>query len=184
MKYTQRSKVSYYNGCKFDSRLELRYALFIETNYAYLVKPIKIYDSYYRKKGREVEIYEHTGSYEPDFLIRSYKENIAAFIETKPDNYKNPVQMEKRNRIVGRYCDGLQADITFEWVFDGGFRLDKAGWDKYQTVIENQRKEKQFYDLLTKFYSHDGAIPFIHHSDWSDKEYSEFVRFGTNPIRV
>ena len=82
------------------------------------------------------------------------------------------------------YCDGLQADITFEWVFDEDFRLDKAGWDKYQTVIENQPKEKQFYDLLTKFYSHDGTKPFIHHSDWNDKEYSEFVRLGNNPIRV
>ena len=184
MEYTKTSKVSYYNGCKFDSRLELRYALFIETNYAYLVKPKKIYDSYYRKNGREVEINEYTKSYKPDFLIRSYKENIGSFIEIKHHNYRDQAEIEKRNRIIARYCDGLHANVKLEWVYGGDFRLDKESWNKYQTVITNQPKERQFYDLLKKFYSQDGVKPFIIRYEWTDKAYSEFVKYGNNPMQV
>ena len=96
----------YYNGLEFESTIELKFALSIEDECAYLLHPKKIFDSYYRENGKIVEINDTTKSYTPDFLIRSTTRNIGAIIETKPNSYKNAAQFEFRNKVIKSYLSG------------------------------------------------------------------------------
>jgi len=52
--------VTYYNGCLFDSQAELKYALSIEDDYAYLLHPKRIFDTCYDYHGKVIEIEEYT----------------------------------------------------------------------------------------------------------------------------
>ncbi len=61
-----------YNGCLFHSFTELRYALMIEDEFAFLREGIEIY---YDPKIQQSTLYIHeqTKKYTPDFLIRNWK---------------------------------------------------------------------------------------------------------------
>ncbi|MDW3209281.1 MAG: hypothetical protein R8N23_05410 [Reichenbachiella sp.] len=181
-RYNLPNKTTYYNGCKFDSRLELRFCLLMEeNNFAYLVHPKKIYDSYYRNEGQYVEVFENTKSYTPDFLIRSIEKNVAYFIEIKPEDFSDEIQLYKRNKIIARYCNKLTNPIDFRVVYGGDFKLGQQSISKYDQVIKNQKKEKKLYDFRIKFYGGQGRVPLILPNQWSSQEYVNFVKYGNNP---
>jgi hypothetical protein len=173
--------IRYYNGIKFDSKIELKFALSIESNFAYLHHPKKIFESYYREDGKIVEINNNTRNYTPDFLIRSVSRNVATIVETKPDDYNDPEQFERRNRIVAKYLSSIETELDFKWVYERDIELTVAQCAKLEHVLQTQDKEKRFYYLLKKIYRRNGRVPFVQSPKWTEKEYVAFVKYGTYP---
>lgn len=172
----------YYNGCLFESPYELKYALSIEYDFAYLLHPKKIYDSFYRDNGKAVEINDYTNNYTPDFLIRSYNENIACIVEIKGRSFNDIRQYEKRNAIMERYLRTLENPPDFRWIFWDDEMLTQEQADKFQFLETNQTYEKNFYEVLRNLYNHDDRIPFSFPREFSTSEYISFVNHGINPF--
>lgn len=172
----------YYNGCLFESPYELKYALSIEEDYAYLLHPKRIYDSFYRGNGKVVEINERTANYTPDFLIRSYQENTACVIEIKGHSFNDLQQYEKRNAIMNRYLGTLENPPDFRWVFWDDKMLSKDKAEKFLFLEANQAYEKEFYNYLRNLYNHNDRIPFSFPHEASTSDYLSFVNYGVNPF--
>jgi hypothetical protein len=168
----------------FDSQIELRFALSIEDQYAYLHHPKRIFESYYRDDGKIVEINNKTRSYTPDFLIRSITQNEATIIETKPNHYNDWEQFERRNRIVSKYLSNIETHLEFKWVFDRDIKLTGEGWSKFNRILETQESEKRFHELLKVIYNRNCRVPFIHSPKWTEKEYIAFIKYGSYPESV
>jgi len=88
----------YYNGCIFHSGAELKYALSIEDEYAYIIHPKRIFDSFYRANGKIVQVENFTQNYTPDFFIRSYTNKIGYIIESKPMDFE---MMSRSRKEIG-----------------------------------------------------------------------------------
>ncbi len=86
-----------YNGCLFHSFTELKYALMIEDEFAFLREGIEIY---YHLPLQEstLHIREQTKKYTPDFLIRNLKDHRAYLIEIKPAGFSNYEQLNVRQK--------------------------------------------------------------------------------------
>lgn len=171
----------YYNGCLFESTLELKYALSIEDEYAYIVHPKRIFDSFYRDNGKLVEILEQTKSYTPDFLIRSYTENKASIIEIKEEHYSDPEQYDLRNRIMKKYTEALENPPDFKWVFWNDGMLTPEKTEKFHLLMSCQGAEKKFYELLKQLYQRNEKIPYTFPRTMSTSEYMRFLVYGDNP---
>ncbi|MFZ6014435.1 MAG: hypothetical protein ACOYXT_29115 [Bacteroidota bacterium] len=174
--------IAFYNGCRFESLGELKYALSIEDEYAYIVHPKKIFDSFYRDHGKIVEIYEHTKGYTPDFLIRSYRNNTASFVEVKYEDFNDVEQIELRNRIMGKYLTSLPTPLTFKWVRWNNNMLPQSKHEKLSALLENQHYERKFHDRVKDIYNRNEKVPYTFPNVWSDREYVDFVIHGINPL--
>lgn len=91
-----------YWGCCFDSLLELKYALSIQSEYEFLRAHIPIY---YDPKTKMPTNYirGNIRRYTPDFLIRHKQTKKAYLIELKPRAFNNHEQLAGRREIAEKY---------------------------------------------------------------------------------
>lgn len=104
-------------GCHFDSLTELKFAVSITEEYAFLRNQVSIYyhpgtlqpTSYIRRCHRR---------YTPDFLIRHKETGNAFLVEIKPRAFERHRQLLLRKEVAQNYIRFKNYDWTYIVVFD------------------------------------------------------------------
>ncbi|WP_421873984.1 hypothetical protein [Marinoscillum sp.] len=168
----------YYNGIRFDSQLELKFALLIEHNFVYAAHPKEFFQK--DLETGKIILTPEIHSYKPDFYIRSLKDNIASYIEIKPSPR---FEKSKELRLSIMTENLAQSDTDFKWIFEDQIVLPNDQYEKLKMLIANQSLERKFYNLANKFYRNLYKYPFNLIKGWSFQEYKSFLHEGTYPFR-
>jgi hypothetical protein len=124
-------------GFHFDSLTELRFAVSIMEEYAFLRNQVSIYyhpgtllpTSYIRRCHRR---------YTPDFLIRHKETNEALLVEIKPRAFEHHPQLALRKEVALNYIKFKNYDWTYKVVFNDEIILSEEQW----LAFEDCRKLK------------------------------------------
>jgi len=168
--YTYNSKTVFYNGCVFDSLVELKYVLMIEDTHAWLRDGLEMYYGVNVQSG----VYkERLHCYRPDFLIRNLTTGIAEVIEIKPDGFTMNAQL-KRQKIVAKFIKRFAYDWKFRIVTESELTLSTEQWLKCKNILATQSN-----------WCHKPCIKLLQNTtSYSDQEYQQFVRTGLLPALV
>lgn len=175
--FTYRKSIRVINwGCTFDSLLELKYALSIQQDYAYLREHIPIF---YDPRTRQPTDYirDNIRRYTPDFLIRHKRTNEAILVEIKPRAFEQNEQLAMRKEIADNYIRWRKFDWSFKVVFDDEIRLTNSQLLQFDQCVKNiDRSRSKFYlkKLNDRF---DCSRPSLLHTAPTNK-LIQFVMFG------
>mgnify|MGYP002377599306 CR=1 FL=1 len=118
-------------GVQFDSLLELKYAISIQDEYAFLRSRIAIY--YHHGAGQPTSyIREGVRRYTPDYLIRHKQTGEAFLVEIKPRAAENDPQLALRREVAEKYIHWRRFDWKFKIVFDDEIVLNRTGLSVFQ----------------------------------------------------
>jgi hypothetical protein len=124
-KYGRSFKITNW-GCQFDSLLELKYAISIQDEYAFMRSRIIIF--YHHGTGQPtLYIREGVRHYTPDFLIRHKQTGEAFLVEIKPRAAENDPQLILRRQVAEKYILWKKYDWKFKVVFDDEITLNESG---------------------------------------------------------
>lgn len=112
-------------GCCFDSLLELKYAIYIQDNYAFMRAQVPIYFDPRTKRPTNY-IRDNIRRYTPDFLIRDKQSNKAFLVEVKPRAFSDQDQLKDRREIAENFIRWKGWDWEFKVVYDDEFALNAA----------------------------------------------------------
>lgn len=115
-KYGKSHKIIHW-GCAFDSLLELKYAISIQDEYAFLRDRVTIF---YHKGTLQPANYHREGvlHYTPDFLIRNKQTGEAFLIETKPRAAEHDSKLLIRKQVAENYILSRKYDWKYKVIFD------------------------------------------------------------------
>jgi hypothetical protein len=187
MKRNIHSKSIYYNGCYYSSRLELKYALWVETWCAYLVHPIKIYSG--TRIGDAIDLSKFYKVYVPDFLVRNWKNNKAWLVEVKPLRYL--AEAMRKKEMVLEYLKIKNLDWNFIIATEKDIHLSESQYKKYKRIIDDYEllKKNRGFSFGENRYRNrhtDGfnQAPQLTNLDIEHDEYITYVKTGKLPKRV
>jgi TnsA endonuclease-like protein len=168
-------------GCRFDSLLELKYAISIQDDYEFLRSRIPIY--YDPKTKRPTDYLRfNTKRYTPDFLIRHRGTNKASLIEIKPRAFENERQLELRREIAEKYIRWKSFDWSFEVVYDDQIRLNTQQQHLFDTYRQLKSQKPGAGSLPESNINLDNAIlPFFKTVVSNSKV--RFIMFGNKASR-
>lgn len=117
-------------GCHFDSLTELKFAVSIMEEYAYLRNQVSIYyhpgtlqpTSFIRRCHRR---------YTPDFLIRHKETGKAFLVEIKPRAFEHHPQLIMRKEVAQNYIRLKNYDWIYKVVFDDEIVLSEEQWQAF-----------------------------------------------------
>jgi hypothetical protein len=172
-----------YRKCKFDSLLELKFVLAIESNWYFLRSHIQIYYDALSLRPTNY-IRESTKKYTPDFLIRNKKGTKAWLVELKPEGFNNEEQLSIRKKVTDNYIKMNHLDWGFLVIYDNQFSLTRPQRNQYCRL----RSQLERFNLKSKMEWMDKkwnvtnqnyfkTVP-THENSMSDAEYVRFVKFG------
>jgi hypothetical protein len=121
--YSKSTHIGYW-GCRFDSLLELKFALSIKDEYDFIRSPVHIY---YDPRTRIPTNYlrYYIRRYTPDFLIRHKTTGLAFLIEIKPGAFRDERQLVIRREVSENYIRWKNYDWKFKVVFDHDILLSQ-----------------------------------------------------------
>lgn len=176
-----------YNGCLFHSFTELKYALMIEDEFAFLREGIEIY---YDPKIQPPTLYIHeqTKKYTPDFLIRNWKDHRACLVEIKPAGFSNYEQLSVRQKISRNFINTYSYDWEYKVVYADEIILTEKQQEKFEALKNNSFSRAKIH--TQKLF--DGgsirncfsSVPDIKNSALTKDQYRLFVRKGWLPAEV
>jgi hypothetical protein len=120
-KYGKSHKIIYW-GCSFDSLLELKFALSVQSEYEFLRSNIIVYFDPKTKCPTDY-IRANIRRYTPDFLIRHKETNKAFWIEIKPRAFSDHAQLALRKEVAERYIQWKGYDWEYKVVYDDEIKL-------------------------------------------------------------
>lgn len=173
--YQKSCKISNW-GISFDSYLELRYALSIQEEYAFLRSPVSIY---YRIRDLQLVSRPHHGvkRYTPDFLIR-HKQTLEAFwVEIKPYGYNSSERLDLNRKLAESYIRWKQYDWKYKVVFSNEFKLNEEQHLQFKECLKLRRRAYHTFWLETKNKLRERFIPPVI-STAPDNRLIDFVMFG------
>ena len=129
------SKKSQYQGCSYDSLLELKFIILIEDKCSWMREPIEIY---YNIDTLENTNYlnDRTTKYVPDFLVRKWSGHTGHLIEIKPKKNLYSKQMKIRKIVVANYLKTRKYDWKYTILTEEDIKLNQA-----QTLLFDRIKE-------------------------------------------
>ncbi len=178
-----------YRGCYYDSLLELKYALTIEEENAYMREGLGVY---YDPEKVETVMYLKSGvrTYTPDFLIRNWYTGKAQLIEIKPEGFDDYEYLDIRQRICNHFIEKYEYDWEFKVVYENEIILTDKQQEKFRAIIQNKRLYKKTYDLDSydhRPYDKTGrrivrCIPHLKEEPLTEMQYKYFIRKGVLPV--
>jgi hypothetical protein len=162
--YTSKSKTKFYNGCVFDSSLELKFALMIEETNAWLRDGLEIY---YNLNQNDCGVKANLPCYRPDFLIRNWSTGEAQLIEIKPDGF-NCDSLKMRQKIASRLINRFAYDWSFRVITESQINLSPEQLKRYENILATQND-----------WTHKPGLHLLQNdSSLSDDDYRQFVTTG------
>lgn len=164
-------------GYSFDSVTELKYAVSIMEDFAFLRSPISVYFHPGTKMPTEsVRLYHRR--YTPDFLIRNLHTNEASWIEIKPRAYQFHPKLGYRKEIAENYVRWKRLDWTYKVVFDDEIILSADQLDEFERAMQIRSKagfNAWFSDYRQRFAC---TNPIANISN----RMIEYIMFGKPPL--
>lgn len=104
-------------GCRFDSLTELKFAVSILGEYAFMRSPVSMY---FHPTSGELSHFPKRSyrRYTPDFLIRHKETARASLIEIKPRAYEGQPQLDIHELVATTYIRSMKFDWTYKVVYD------------------------------------------------------------------
>jgi hypothetical protein len=129
-------------GCHFDSLTELRYAVSIMEEYAFLRNHVSIY---YHPGTRQPTTYLRRchRRYTPDFLIRHKQTGKASLIEIKPRAFEHHPQLALRKDVAENYIRFKNYDWIYKVVFDDEIILNEEQWHAFEDCRKLKSKSNR-----------------------------------------
>lgn len=126
-----------YKGIGFDSLLELRYAISIQDEYAFLRESIKIfYDPISQTSTNYLR--EGIKKYTPDFLIRNLATRKAYLVEVKPHAFDDFSALALFQNICDHYIAAGKYDWEYKVVFEEDIFLAPKQRELYDAILANK----------------------------------------------
>jgi len=174
-----------YKGMGFDSLLELRYAISVEDDYAFMREGIKIfYDPLTGKSTNYLR--EGIHRYTPDFLIRDNRTGKAYLIEIKPFEYDDYDRLILLQSVSNHYIKANNYDWEFKIVFENDIILSLPKQERYDAVLANKilyREHFGYYSLdLRKLYVQPVTKQLPPHLSWD--EYLLYIKRNKLPAQA
>jgi hypothetical protein len=168
--YSSSGTTIFYKGNIFDSLLELKFALHIESTHAWLREGLELY---YGLHGLANGVKGKLHCYRPDFLIRNWQTGEASLVEIKPDGF-NDSSLVKRAKIANRHARQFCYDWNFTIVYESEIHLSEAQWHEFKKIQTEQTG-----------WIHKPCLQILQNtSDLSDSEYRAYVLTGVLPATV
>lgn len=165
-----------YWGCSFDSMLELKFAVSIQDDYAFLRNRVTIF---YHHGFNQPTSYIRQGirRYTPDFLIRHRLTGEAYLVEIKPRAAQFDPQLAVRKQVAENYIKWKGYDWQFKIVFDDEIFLDEASWNVYEQCRELKSKSAFLFWMAAQEAKYNTGAPTYFGKASSEKNV-QFVIFG------
>ncbi len=174
-----------YKGMGFDSLLELRYAISIEDDFAFMREGIKIfYDPATAKSTNYLR--EGIHRYTPDFLIRNWQTGRAYLVEIKPLAYDDFNALALLQTVCSHYIKVNNYDWEYIIIFENEITLSLAKQERYDAVLANKilyRKYYGYYSLdLRKLHGQPVRKQLPPHLSWD--EYLLYIKRNKLPAQA
>jgi hypothetical protein len=127
--YSKSIRIGYW-GCRFDSLLELKFALSIKDEYDLIRSPVHIYYDPGTRMPTNYLRY-HIRRYTPDFLIRHKTLRTAFLVEIKPGAFRDERQLQIRREVSENYIRWKNFDWQFKVVYDDDILLCKTMQEQF-----------------------------------------------------
>lgn len=177
--YIPSSKIIHW-GCTFDSLTELKYALSIMEDYAFMRTRVSIY----YHPGTQMPtnyIRECHRRYTPDFLVRHKQTGKAFLVEIKPRAFEHHPQLVLRKEIAENYIRWKNYDWQYKVVFDDEIILDQEMWEEYRQCCRLKSTSARRLWFAEQNKKYDRSAPNFFLRAPSNKEI-EFIMFGKNAV--
>jgi len=181
--YTSPSTLIDYNGCQFDSLLELRFALMIEDKCSFILHPLQIPTNQW--ESNIIHLLANTRFYTPDFLVRKRINNKAYLIEIKPNSkFTNDSNAQRNQRTAEDFIQLKKFDWEFKFIVEHDIRLSDEKEKLYRQLLS--RKHKRYLNRSPIFNRIVGEawkynLPEQTGLSLTEKQYKKYVREGTLP---
>jgi hypothetical protein len=173
-----------YNGCLYDSLLELKFVLSVEKEYMYLREPVIIgYDPI--KCVSTNYLQERTRIYKPDFLIRSPEGGPALLIELKPTAWKNYYYQMRYEAIANSFISQRKLDWKYKILYSHEIILSRDQKLHFLELAKNKRAwsatlkmiklDQKYNQKEVRYFS---STPNFRLHALSKKNYVEWVKYG------
>ena len=159
-KYSNAVKTSGW-GIHFDSLTEVKFALSILEDHAFLRSP--------------VSMYFHPGTfnlvcfprlchrrYTPDFLIRNIETGQATLIEIKPRAFEGQAQLDHHEIIATNYIRSMKFDWSYKVVFDDQIILTETQlkyFDEFLSINSSSGRIAWFQEYARRISTYV-SVPF------------------------
>jgi hypothetical protein len=154
--YTRSSRLSTW-GNHFDSMTELKFAVSIMEEFAWLRSPVSMY---FHPGTRQLthfpRLFHHR--YTPDFLIRHVQSRKAFLIEIKPRAFDGHPQLSEHELVANNYIRSMKFDWTYKVVFDDEIILTSDQLTEFQHCLHLKYKSdrRKWFEQYCKKMS---AVP-------------------------
>src|SRR5690606_39057930 len=140
-------------GCSFDSLTELKFAISIMEDYAFLSQPVSIYYDLSSRQpvNRVRRCHRH---YTPDFLIRHKDTGQAFLVEIKPRAMEGHSQLSLRRQVAKNFIRAKGFDWQFKIVFDDEIILTEdqlSDFEEYSRLKTKSDRAKWFKQYCQKW---------------------------------
>lgn len=177
-----------YRGILFDSILELKFALMIESKCAWMREPKTIfYDPATCESVTYVQ--KHHKRYTPDFMVRKWHNNKAFVVEVKPLEFSVTMEMVDRRLAFMKYIQkrGLdwkfivmtEKDIKLNMIQKEKLKLILAGNSELEKKLEIIKADRKYNNYRRKHFHN---IPTLEEGELDYKEYKRYVLHGLLPV--
>lgn len=164
-------------GCSFDSLTELKFAISIMEEYAFLRERVSIY---YHPGTKQPTNYirQCHRRYTPDFLIRHKETGKAFLIEIKPRAFEHSPQLILRKQVAENYIRWKNYNWKYKVVFDDEIILTAEQLEQFEDCCK--LKSKSAFKLWFEEYNRrfDRSAPSFFKHGVSNAQIA-FVMFGT-----
>lgn len=148
-------------GYRFDSVTEVKFAISVMEEYAFMRSPVSIY--FHPGSGAlspHPRIYHRR--YTPDFLIRHLETKLAYLIEIKPRAYEGNPELEMHEKIASSYIQTLKFDWVYKVVFDDQIMLGEEqlkDFEQFLRIKDDAIRFEWFTHYIRKMTVLPGHFP-------------------------
>lgn len=164
-------------GCSFDSLTEVKYAVSILDDYAFLRERISIY--YHPGTLQPTDyIRECHRRYTPDFLIRHKETGEAFLVEIKPRAFQHEPQLLQRRQVAENYIRWKGYDWKFKIIYDDEIILTAEQWEQFEDCckLKSKSARKVWFQEYKKCFDRSAPALFAPQLNSADIQY---IMFGT-----
>lgn len=164
-------------GCAFDSLTELKFAISILDEYAFLRDRVSIYFHPGTKQPTDY-VRECHRRYTPDFLIRHRETGEAFLVEIKPRAFQNHPQLTLRKEVAEAYIQWKGYDWKFKVVFDDEIILTSEQLEQFEDCcrLKSKSARKIWFQEYNSRFDRSAPPLFTRHLQ---TEEVHFVMYGS-----
>lgn len=163
-------------GCSFDSLLELKFAISVQDEYAFVRERVTIF---YHKGTLLPTNYHREGvlHYTPDFLMRNKETGEAFLIEIKPRAAQHDPKLEIRRQVAENYIRWKNYDWKYKVIFDDEITLSEEMLGIFEDCCKLKSKSafKLWFQQMNERY--DRSAPTFFGKVPSETDI-RFIMFG------